>query len=125
MNAIKRFGTLMLVAAAIMMLAMPAMAGNGKGKGTRQGTGGGAQDRLRDGSCRETLEQPANPNFAASRAKTGDRDGTPDRDRLKDGSCRDAIEIQGPDLRLAADRIRLKDMIKDLLQDGSCLDEES
>ena len=101
------------------------MAGKGYGSGYRQGgtkTGSGIKQRLRDGSCRGAEVAEDLDLTAAKRARTGDRTGTPSRDRLKDGSCR-GIEIED-DLRLAADKTQARDMIKLILRDGSCLEEE-
>ena len=123
MQMVRKVGGGFLVAGAILMLAMPAMAGNGKAKAFRQGsgTGKGVQQRLRDKSCLQNVDYQADQLLTASkRSRSGDRDGTPDRDRRRDGSCQQAIEVNGYDPILAADQQRLRDMIKLILQDGSC-----
>jgi hypothetical protein len=125
MHPFKTVSSTLLVAAAILMLAAPAMAGKGYGSGYRQGggkTGSGIRQRLRDGSCRGVETAGELDLTAAKRARTGDRTGTPTRDRLKDGSCR-GIET-GDDLRLAADQLRIKDVIKLILKDESCQEEQ-
>ena len=116
MHTFKIIGKSLIVTGAVLMLAMPVMAGNGKGSGQRSGSG--SQDRLRDGSCLDaTSTQTGSPLMAADRIQK--------KDKLKDGSCSDAVETNN-DLRLmAGDQLRIKDMIKDLLQDGSCLDQEA
>ena len=88
---------ILMVAGAVVLLALPAMAGNGKGKAYRQGggSGKGVQQRLRDRSCRGAEEQVDILLTAGKRSRSGDRDGTPDRDRLRDGSCRQATESHG------------------------------
>lgn len=128
MQAIKTVGKLVVVAGAIIMMAAPAMAGNGKGSGLGQGGGDRTRtqtrSQLKDGSCRDAVEKNVDQLQLAGRAKTGDRDGTPDRTRSKDGSCQDAIEVNDLQL-LTADQQRLKDMIKDILRDETCQDEEA
>ena len=88
---------ILMVAGAVVLLALPAMAGNGKGKAYRQGggSGKGVQQRLRDRSCQGVEEQVDVLLTAGTRSRSGDRDGTPDRDRLRDGSCRQATESHG------------------------------
>lgn len=125
MHPFKTVGSTMIAAVAILMLAAPAMAGKGYGSGYRQGggkTGSGIKQRLRDGSCRGVEAAGELDLTAAKRARSGARTGTPSRDRLRDGSCR-GIETSD-DLRLAADKVQARDMIKLILKDGSCLDEE-
>ena len=91
------FAGALLVAGAVVLLAMPAMAGNGKGKAYRQGgsSGKGVQQRLRDRSCRGIEEGVDILLTSGKQSRSGDRDGTPDRDRLRDGSCRQATESHG------------------------------
>jgi hypothetical protein len=128
MQTSKTVGKLLVVAGAIIMLAAPAMAGNGKGTASGKGAGAGTQtkSRLKDGSCLDTVEKNGDHLLLAGKAaKTGDRDGTPDRTRSKDGSCKDAIEGTDDVQLLTADRLQIKDMIKQILQDGSCQDEEA
>lgn len=55
----------------------------------------------------------------------GDRTRTQTRSQLKDGSCRDAIEVNEDLQLLTADKLRIKDMMKLILQDGTCQDEEA
>lgn len=88
------FAGALLVAVAVVLLAMPAMAGNGKGKAYRQGggSGKGVQQRLKNRSCQGVEEQADILLTASKRSRSGDRDGTPDRDRRRDGSCQQAIE---------------------------------
>ena len=85
---------ILMVAGAVVLLALPAMAGNGKGKAYRQGggSGKGVQQRLRDRSCQGAEEQVDILLTAGKRSRSGDRDGTPDRDQLQDGSCLPEIE---------------------------------
>ena len=122
MQMVRKVGGGFLVAGAILMLAMPAMAGNGKAKAFRQGsgTGKGVQQRLRDKSCLQNVDYQVDQLLTASkRSRSGDRDGTPDRDRRRDGSCQQA-ELNGYDQILAADQLRIRDWIKLILQDGTC-----
>ena len=88
------FAGALLVAGAVVLLAMPAMAGNGKGKAYRQGggSGKGVQQRLRDRSCQGIEEGVDILLTSGKQSRSGDRDGTPDRDRRRDGSCEQAIE---------------------------------
>jgi hypothetical protein len=128
MQTIKTAGKFFIIAGAIMLLAAPAMAGNGKGTASGKGAGTGTQtkSRLKDGSCLDAVEKNGDHLLLVGKAaKTGDRDGTPDRTRSKDGSCRDAIEVNDDVQLLTADRLHIKDMIKNILQDGSCQDEEA
>jgi hypothetical protein len=123
MQMVRKVGGSLLVAGAILMLAMPAMAGNGKAKAFRQGggTGKGIQQRLRDKSCLQNVDNQADQLLTASkRSRSGDRDGTPDRDRRRDGSCQQAIELNEYNQILAADQLRIRDLIKLILQDGTC-----
>ena len=79
----------LVMAAALAMLASPAMAQHGKNIGDGTGDGTPDRDRLRDGSCLDlTGGVPGNLLAGHHGNRSGDRDGTPDRDRLKDGSCR-------------------------------------
>jgi hypothetical protein len=128
MQTSKTVGKLLVVAGAIIMLAAPAMAGNGKGSGLGQGGGDRTRtqtkSRLKDGSCLDAVEKNGDHLLLAGKAaKTGDRDGTPDRARSKDGSCRDAIEVNDDVQLLTADKLQIKNMIKQILQDGSCLED--
>ena len=88
---------ILMVAGAVVLLALPAMAGNGRSKAYRQGggSGKGAQQRLRDRSCQGVEERADMLLTAGKRSRGGDRDGTPDRDRRRDGSCRQATESRG------------------------------
>ncbi len=122
MQMVRKVGGGFLVAGAILMLAMPAMAGNGKAKAFRQGSGAGkgVEQRLRDKSCLQNVDYQVDQLLTASkRSRAGDRDGTPDRDRRRDGSCQQA-ELNGYDQILAADQLRIRDWIKLILQDGTC-----
>lgn len=90
MRASSRVHQVLAVTAAILLLATPVLAGSGKGPNARQGTGKGTQDRLRDGSCRDAVEQKsADPLLAGDWLRTLLRDQLrdPDQDRLQDGSC--------------------------------------
>ena len=92
MHTSSRIHQLLAASVAILLLATPVLAGSGKGPTARQGTGKGSMDRLRDGSCRETMEQQREEQLL-----TGDllrtllrdqlRDPDQERDRLHDGSC--------------------------------------
>ena len=89
------FAGALLVAGAVVLLAMPAMAGSGKGKAYRQGggSGKGVQQRLRDRSCQGIEEGVDILLTSGKQSRSGDRDGTPDRDRRRDGSCEQAIGL--------------------------------
>ena len=125
MQVIKTAGKVLVAAGAIMLLAAPVMAGNGKGTASGQASGARTQTKsqLKDGSCRDAVEKNMDQLLLAGRAKTGDRDGTPDRTRSKDGSCRDAIEVNDDLQLLTANKVR--DMIKLFLHDNLCQDEEA
>jgi hypothetical protein len=125
MQVNKTAGKVLVAAGAIMLLAAPVLAGNGKGTASGQGSGTQTKSQLKDGSCRDAVEKNMDQLLLAGRAKTGDRDGTADRTRSKDGSCRDAIEGNDALQLLTADKVQSKDMIKLILQDGSCQDEEA
>jgi hypothetical protein len=92
MHLCKTAGKILFMAGIITMLATPVMAGNGKGAGAGQGGGdrtrSQTKSQLRDGSCRDTAERNYDQLLLAGKAaRTGDRDGTPDRTRSKDRSC--------------------------------------
>lgn len=92
MRASSRVHQVLAATAAILLLATPVLAGSGKGAGARQGTGKGTQDRLRDGSCQDAIEQQsADPLLAGDWLRTllrdQLRDPDQDQDRLQDGSC--------------------------------------
>jgi hypothetical protein len=85
-------GKIILMAGAVVMLALPAMAANGKGPAYRPGTGKGTQDRLRDGSCRDAIEQRTDgQRFAAGKLQDMLqlllKDKVQDQEYLHDGSC--------------------------------------
>lgn len=95
MNTGRIAGKIVMVAGTIIMLAMPAMAGNGKG--TSMGQGGG------------------------DRTRTQSRDQI--RTQSRDRSCQDAIEHKDShQLAGIQDMLKLiiKDKLQDQLQDGSC-----
>lgn len=87
MRSTKDLGKGLMVAAVIVLIAMPVWAGNGKGKGTGAGNGSGSGSRTksqtRDGSCQDAMEQQE-----SSRLLAGDaiRDYIRQQKRLKDGS---------------------------------------
>lgn len=90
MHASSRVHHMLAAVAAILLLATPVLAGSGKGPTSRQGTGKGTQDRLRDGSCRDAVGQKtADPQLAGDWLRTMLRGQLrdPDQDRLQDGSC--------------------------------------
>ena len=95
MNTGKIAGKIVLVAGTIIMLAMPAMAGNGKG--TSMGQGGG------------------------DRTRTQSRDQI--RTQSRDRSCQDAIEHKDAQQLAGVHemlKLIIKDKLQDQLQDGSC-----
>ena len=122
MHSLKTFGKIMLVAAAVVMMTMPAMAGNGKESQGSNSRGTGDRDRLKDGSCQDAIEHSTDLQVVARQSKSGDRVGTPKRDRLKDGSCMDAVENNSDIQLIVGDKIKLQDWIKQMLQDESCLE---
>lgn len=95
MNTGKIAGKIVLVAGTIIMLALPAMAGNGKGASIGQGGG----DRTRTQS-REQI-----------------------RTQSRDRSCQDAIEHKDAQQLAGIQemlKLIIKDKLQDQLQDGSC-----
>lgn len=131
MHTSSRIHQLLAASVAILLLATPVLAGSGKGPTARQGTGKGTMDRLRDGSCRDAMEQQDSEQLLTGdllRTLLRDQLRDPDQDRLRDGSCQDALEQKGSDQRIAGDLLRtllrdqLRDPAQDRLQDGSCLE---
>lgn len=85
MQSGNNLGKGMIIAGAILLLALPAWAGNGnKGASSGKGSGSQTQSRLRDGSCQDAIERPT-----ADRLLAGDmlQDYIQLRKHLKDGSC--------------------------------------
>ncbi len=136
MHVCKTVGKLAVVAGTVIMLAVPAMAGNGKGGAAGQGGGDRTQTRsqVKDGSCRDAVEKNYDQLwFAGKGSRTGDRDGTPDRTRSKDGSCLDNIQQNQSEMLLyvrngkgTGDQDGTpdqdQDQDRDWLRDGSCLE---
>ena len=131
MRTSSRIHQLLAASVTILLLATPVLAGSGKGPTARQGSGKGTQDRLRDGSCRDAIEQQGGDQRLAGdllRTLLRDQLRDPDQDRLRDGSCQDGIEQKDGDQRLAGDLLRtllrdqLRDPDQDRLQDGSCME---
>lgn len=64
------------------------LAGNGKGSGGQQngGSGAGDRDRLRDGSCLDSVTTGTGTLLLVGQNgnRSGDQDGTPDQDRIRD-----------------------------------------
>ncbi len=90
MQTSSRIHQLMAATVAFLLLATPVLAGSGKGPTTRQGSGKGTQDRLRDGSCQDAIEQQGGDQRLAGdmlRTLLRDQLRDPDQDRLQDGSC--------------------------------------
>lgn len=91
MRSTKDLGKGLMVAAAIVLIAMPVWAGNGKGTGAGNGSGSGTRTKsqTRDGSCQDAMEQKE-----SSRLLAGDaiRDYIRQQKRLKDGSCLVVVE---------------------------------
>ena len=71
MQVIKTAGKVLVAAGAIMLLAAPAMAGNGKGTASGQASGARTQTKsqLKDGSCRDAVEKNMDQLLLAGRAK--------------------------------------------------------
>lgn len=89
MRSTKDLGKGLMVAAAIVLIAMPVWAGNGKGTGAGNGSGSRTKSQTRDGSCQDAMEQKE-----SSRLLAGDaiRDYIRQQKRLKDGSCLVVVE---------------------------------
>lgn len=132
MHTSSRIHQLLAASVAILLLATPVLAGSGKGPSARQGTGKGSMDRLRDGSCRDAMEQQGgDQRFTFDMRRlldpAGDMDQDRDHDRRRDGSCQDAVEQKGGDQRIAVDLLRtllgdqMPDQERDRVNDGSCL----
>lgn len=92
MQTSSRIHQLLAATAVIFLMATPVLAGSGKGPTARQGSGKGTQDRLRDGSCRDAIEQQGGDRLLAGdmlRTLLRDQLRDPDQDRLHDGSCQE------------------------------------
>ncbi|MGE4560860.1 MAG: hypothetical protein AB7E77_11720 [Desulfobulbus sp.] len=90
MHATKDLGKGLIVITAILLMSMPAWAGNGKGSGSGKGSGTRTQSQLRDRSCQDAIGNATEQRLAAADPLLllmGDK--IPDRDRLRDGSCED------------------------------------
>lgn len=79
MQTSSRIHQLFAATIAILLMATPVLAGSGKGSTARQGSGKGTQDRLRDGSCQDAIEQQGGDRLLA-----GGMWGTLLRDQLRD-----------------------------------------
>ena len=109
---------------ASLIISGAALAAGGAQTGDRDGTPD--QDRDRDGSCLDAVEQNNTSLLLVRKGKgTGDKDGTPDQDRDRDGSCLDAVEQNNTSLLLVrngkgtGDKDGTPD--RDRKRDGSCL----
>ena len=89
MNSGKITGKIVLMAGAIIMLAMPAMAGNGKGTSMGQGAGDRTRTQSRDGSCQDAVEHKDAQQLAGIQdmLRLLNKDTLQDQDQLQDGSC--------------------------------------
>lgn len=89
MNTGRIAGKIVLMAGAITMLAMPAMAGNGKGTSMGQGAGDRTRTQSRDRSCQDAIEHKDAQHLAGIQdmLKLLIKDKLQDQDQLQDGSC--------------------------------------
>lgn len=90
MHSTKNLGRGLIVITAVLLMSMPAWAGNGKGSGSGKGSGTRTQSQLRDRSCQDAIGKASERRLAAANPLLllmGDK--IPDRDRLHDGSCED------------------------------------
>lgn len=87
MNTGRLAGKVVLMAGAIIMLAMPAMAGNGKGTSMGQGGGDRTRTQSRDRSCQDAIEHKDGQKLAGIQdmLKLIIKDKL--QDQLQDGSC--------------------------------------
>ena len=87
MNTGRLAGKVVLMAGAIIMLAMPAMAGNGKGTSMGQGGGDRTRTQSRDRSCQDAIEHKDAQQLAGIQEmrKLIIKDKL--QDQLQDGSC--------------------------------------
>lgn len=88
MNTGRIAGKAVLVAGAIIMLAMPAMAGNGKGTSMGQGGGDRTRTQSRDRSCQDLIMhnegQLLVKDMIKDRTQIQDLDQDQDRDQIQD-----------------------------------------
>jgi len=91
MSTFKTAGKALTAIAAVLLLAVPAIAGKGYGPGDGTGTRSQPMDGSGrgPGNCSTLLSQPAEVLLLAGKAaKTGSQDGSADRTRSRDASCK-------------------------------------